>query len=374
MGLADRDYARSSPRTHGDFGRVGGVHFISVNTWLIIINVAVFILANLILAQTPMRISYGTGYFPNVTEAQRERGVVDRSVAYPERDFPGVFFHPIIDPAASGPFGVPIDPRTGARTDVIGQERFTRQPVLHALGHFSTGKAFGELQIWRFLTFQFLHANTTHLLFNMVGLWFVGEMVERRLGRRRYLAFYLLCGAAGAVMYLILNLLGYTGARLPAVLVNDPYTPLVGASAGVFGVLMAAATLYPREIVLVMLLIPMRLATAVYLFILLAALNLLFRGNNAGGDAAHLGGAIAGALLIRRPYLLSEVADFFSFFSRRSNRGGPRMGPRGPAAPTEAEVDRILEKVARTGRASLTHEELDVLRRAAGRFEGKGSG
>jgi membrane associated rhomboid family serine protease len=361
MGLADRHYVRGSPRTPGDFGRVGGVHLISVNTWLIIINIAVFVLANGIFARTLLQISYGTTYRSGVTDAEIQRGVVDDSVAYQLPDMPGVFYHPVIDPAARGPFGIPIDPRTGRRADIIGQERFTRQPIFHALGHFSTGKAFTELQIWRFITFQFLHANLAHLLFNMVGLWFVGEMVERRLGRRRYLAFYLLCGAAGAVMYLILNLLGYAiGARLPGLLTNDLYTPLVGASAGVFGVLMAAARLYPNEIVLVMMLVPMRLATAVYLFIFLAALNLFFGGTNAGGDAAHLGGAIAGALLIRRPYLLSEVVDFFTPKSRRRPRG-----PRGPAPPTEAEVDRILDKIAVYGRASLTPEELDVLRRAA---------
>lgn len=371
MGLADRDYARPGPGPYAwrpaapGFGRVGGMHLISVNTWLIIVNVVVFIFANGLLANVRVPISWGVGYFPDVTEAQQARGQVDTSVAYPEPGQLGVYYYPIVDPTVRDPFGrVIIDPRTNRRADVIGRQRFTYQPVLHAVGHFSTGKAFAELQIWRFLTFQFLHANLYHIVFNMLGLWFVGEMVERRLGRRRYLAFYLLCGAAGALMYLVLNLLGYgLQLRLPFVLFNEPYTPLVGASAGVFGVLMAAAALYPREIVYVMLLFPMRLRTAVYLFIALAAYNLLVSGNNAGGDAAHLGGAIAGALLIRRPYLLSEVVGFFSFGRRaRDVRGRPAPRP-------DDEIDRILDKIAARGRASLTPEELATLRRAAGRLD-----
>jgi membrane associated rhomboid family serine protease len=53
-------------------------------------------------------------------------------------------------------------------------------------------------EFWRFISFQFLHANLSHLLFNMIGLYFFGSIVEQYLGSKRYLAFYLLCGVAGA--------------------------------------------------------------------------------------------------------------------------------------------------------------------------------
>jgi membrane associated rhomboid family serine protease len=93
------------------------------------------------------------------------------------------------------------------------------------------------LQAAQLVTFQFLHANTDHLIFNMLGLWFIGGMVESALGRRRYLAFYLVCGISGALMFLFLNLLGWGfHLHLPGLLFADPYTPLIGASAGVFGV------------------------------------------------------------------------------------------------------------------------------------------
>src|SRR5690606_11878394 len=125
--------------------------------------------------------------------------------------------------------------------------------------HFSTQRAFfwPYIEFWRFIGFQFLHANFSHLLFNMIALYFFGPMVEQYLGSKRYLAFYLLCGICGALMYLLLNLSGYivtlmshTPVQIPGLLFNDPSTPLVGASAGIFCVLMAGAFLAPHATVL----------------------------------------------------------------------------------------------------------------------------
>jgi len=385
MGLADRDYARPSLSGRG-YGVGRGVPF---NTWLIIINVAVFILGHIVLANVWIPISAGTGYYQEtlnpqgqwvpVTSEMIDRAVVDRSVQRRDPDQPALFlYHPIIDPSlarrnAAGE--LLFDLRTGRFSGEIGRSRIMHRPIIDAVGHFSTGKAFSDLQLWRFLTFQFLHANFTHLLFNMLGLWFFGGMVEARLGPRRYAAFYLLCGAAGAALYLILNLLGYgLGLRLPGVLFSDPYTPLVGASAGVFGVLLAAAALYPREIVYVMFAIPMRLRTTVYIFTAVAAYNLLTQSSNAGGEAAHLGGAAAGALLIRRTHFLDEVVDFFSFSRRSPTRrtarrpaGAPRGWYRDEAEAERDAVDRILAKVHARGIDSLTPEERETLRRATRR-------
>ena len=108
--------------------------------------------------------------------------------------------------------------------------------------HMSTDHAIWGVQYWRFIGFQFLHANMQHLIFNMIGLYFFGPLVEQFLGGKRYLAFYLLCGIFGSVLYLILNLGGYVFQNdIPGLLFNDTRTPLVGASAGVFGILLAGA-------------------------------------------------------------------------------------------------------------------------------------
>lgn len=71
------------------------------------------------------------------------------------------------------------------------------------------------LEVWRLVSFQFLHANIWHVGFNMLGLYFFGSMVEQYLGRKRYAAYYLMCGLSGGVLYLILNLVGALGIPLP---------------------------------------------------------------------------------------------------------------------------------------------------------------
>jgi membrane associated rhomboid family serine protease len=159
-------------------------------------------------------------------------------------------------------------------------------------GHFSASTVIYQLQLWRILTFQFLHANSTHLIFNMLSLYIFGPMVEQHLGSRRYLRFYLICGMGGAVAYL--------GLWAKGILIGDPWQPLVGASAGIFGVLVAAAQVAPDATVMLLFPpIPMRLRTLAWAFIAIAVYTVFTRGNNAGGEAAHLGGAIAGFLLMQ---------------------------------------------------------------------------
>ena len=79
-------------------------------------------------------------------------------------------------------------------------------------GHFSVGFAVEQFQIWRFFTFQFLHANGHHLLVNMLGLFFFGHFCERWWGSRKFLFFYLSTGVAGALFYVILFYLGWFGS------------------------------------------------------------------------------------------------------------------------------------------------------------------
>ncbi len=138
---------------------------------------------------------------------------------------------------------------------------------LSGLGAFTAYAAVEHLQVWRFITFQFLHASPSHLFFNMLSLYFFGPMVEQYLGQRRYLAFYLLCGAAGAALYLLLMFIG--------VMHETPLTPLVGASAGIFGILIAAATrIAPNTTVMLMFPpIPMRLKTLAWILLGIAVLT-----------------------------------------------------------------------------------------------------
>ncbi len=146
------------------------------------------------------------------------------------------------------------------------------------------------------VTSQFLHGGWLHLLGNMLFLWVFGNNIEDRLGRLRFLPFYVTCGAAAAV----------------AQALADPGSdiPLIGASGAIAGVLGAYLVLYPRvgvwTIVLPFFFLPFKIPAWLWLGIYFA-LQFLFLGDmTTGGGAiaywAHIGGFVAGALLVK-PFL-----------------------------------------------------------------------
>lgn len=356
MGIYDREYVRVGPRSQSG---LGSLRFISINVWIIIINFAVFVVdqglqGHRIPAPVAMQLS----------DLGRQVAFRNRAAEPVLRDSLGRRIapdSPELDPRNPTPpriYQVLYDKTTRQQ---IGSQEVELMTPLQAYGHFSTALGFFQIELWRFITFQFLHANFTHVLFNMFGLWIFGGMVEQYLGSKRYLAFYLTCGIFGAVSYLLLNFLGNvipSQHRIPLVLPDSIYTPLVGASAGVFGVIMACAFIAPNAMVMLILPpVPLKLKWLAYGYVVVAAWNLLRGGQNAGGDAAHIGGAIAGAFFIRQAHLLR---DFFEVLGPGKGAGG-----RGRRAASEAEVDRILSKVASQGLRSLTEEEKRTLRRAS---------
>lgn len=266
-------------------------------------------------------------------------------------------------------FGLPVYDSHG---DLIGlAEGRTARPLERAM-HFSTKRVIGGAELWRLVGFQFLHADLFHLLFNMIALYFFGPLIERVLGGKRYLAFYLLCGVAGGLMYLVLNLAGYVWVgsmglpAIPGLLFNATGTPLIGASAGVFGVLVGGAFLAPNVMVLVFFILPMRLATMAWILIIISVVSIFFGTDNAGGEAAHLGGAIAGFGFIRHPDRLHRFFDWLGRFDPTSRHF--RSKPVGAATkPRTDEIDRILAKISRDGLQSLTAREKKLLQEASRR-------
>ncbi|BAM04488.1 rhomboid family intramembrane serine protease [Phycisphaera mikurensis] len=237
-------------------------------------------------------------------------------------------------------------------------------------GYFSVNKAIWGLEVWRFLTYQFLHADFFHILFNMIGLYFFGPLLERELGRRAFLAFYLLCGVSGAVIATVLGtLFGPT--------IMHPDAPLVGASGALFGILAAAAVRFPHlRVQLLIPPIPMSMRTMALVFLGIAALSVLVGSRNAGGEAAHLGGALLGFVLMKRPGLLAPFggpALGAAGYGAAKRSGGGIEGIKGrladfkrnrarkAAAEHAAEVDRILAKVSDSGIQSLTEGEKKTL-------------
>jgi membrane associated rhomboid family serine protease len=146
-----------------------------------------------------------------------------------------------------------------------------------------------EFEPWQVLTYAFLHdpSNPMHLLFNMLALVSIGGGVERTWGRNRFLTYYMVCVLSAAATQLFAN--AYAGSA----------EPTVGASGGVFGVLLAFGMLFPRRIV--MLLFP-PIPMPAWLFVPLMCLGELYFGvtGSMQGVAhfAHLGGAFGGWLMI----------------------------------------------------------------------------
>lgn len=358
MGIYDRHYFRDTePRPRG----LSALRMLSINTWLIVLCVAVFVINDLWPTHKYKPIPVSSD-IPFAVQVQLGTS----------RYQPGIMLNkntvPIFDLAQRDVLGNPT---------FVGNVYYADSPPLYAWLHFSTFTAIKGIEFWRFIGFQFLHANHIHLLVNMIGLFFFGPIVERYLGSKRYLAFYLLCGIFGAVLFVFLNLLGVTativggeGLKIPGLLFNSTFTPLVGASAGIFGVLMAGAFLMPRAEVLFFFLIPMQMRTLAYVLVAIALFSLITDRPNAGGEAGHLGGALAGFYFIRRPH---HLHGFFDFLGRvdptshhyRRTRAAPRHRY---AAPMRVEeVDRILDKINREGLHSLTDEEKRILGEASRR-------
>jgi membrane associated rhomboid family serine protease len=357
MGIHDRHYYREQAQPRDTFG-VRGLRMISVNTWLIILCVGVFVIDGFL----PRRDVW-TGRVAGPVYLATTR---DAWEIQPRQ--PGEVIPPNV---VKYPRAI-VEKSTGT---VLGQAEVYNMKFLESYLHFSTRLGFQEIQYWRFIGFQFLHAHAPHLIFNMLGLFFFGPMVEQYLGSKRYLAFYLLCGICGAIMYLILNFGGYLittqmnkPIAIPGLLFNDTSTPLVGASAGIFGVLMAGAFLAPRAQVLLFFIIPMELRVLAYALVAVAFISVLTGGHNAGGEAGHLGGAIAGFYFIRRPHHLHGFFDFLGRVDPTSHHYRKEKSPRRPGEtgpPNRDEIDRILDKINREGLHSLSDKEKRVLREAS---------
>lgn len=222
-------------------------------------------------------------------------------------------------------------------------------------GTFAVRTAIFDGFIWEFITFQFLHGSVAHIIFNAVALYFFGPFMEQWWGRWKFLAFYLLCGAGGALLYSAFGLSGIVELK----------EGIVGASAGIFGILVGIAMVAPN--MRVRLLFPpvelsMRQVALIALGI--AAVLLIYPiFDNAGGEAGHLGGALMGFLLMKFPGLLGWAGGWSrSVKMRRPNaarhpgeaklRPHTRVNLRG-----DSEIDKILDKVSSEGFASLTEEE-----------------
>lgn len=211
--------------------------------------------------------------------------------------------------------------------------------------------------LWQLVSYQFLHGSIGHLFFNMFGLYMFGSSMEREMGSSRFLALYLLSGALGGLGFVLI----------------EPRVPCIGASASVFGILAAFATIYPR--VMVSLLFPPVTLPAWQFVSILAGMDLIYMISGAGGHiayAAHVAGALAGFIYTMiwsgRWPSLPELLPWRPRLRMRRPPPKHQTGfpdPRGSPTVDPDEMDRILDKISRDGWGALTDAERKLLERGS---------
>jgi membrane associated rhomboid family serine protease len=155
--------------------------------------------------------------------------------------------------------------------------------------------------IWQLFTYMFLHAGIGHVLWNMLALWMFGAELERTWGTRRFLGFYFACGViAGLTVVILAYLFGGTNV------------PTVGSSGAIYGILAAYAVLFPNQTILFGFLIPMKTKWFVLIIgvvVFLESYMALAGGQGAIGAVAHLGGLVAGYLILRGQRLQRNISQ-----------------------------------------------------------------
>ncbi len=222
---------------------------------------------------------------------------------------------------------------------------------------------------WQLITFQFLHGGFWHLLFNCLAIFFFGRMVEDRLGKSTFLKIYFLSGTVGGLFHVLM------GALFP----QQFGAPVLGASAGAFGLIAAATMLEPNSTILISFFIPLRAKYFLIGAIAISVLYMVFDPNSHTAHAAHLGGILAGVAYMRWGAVVESFlqsvrprSDFIRVQAsrgRRSRGRGRRTAEMPPEEFISREVDPILDKISAHGIQSLTPHEKEILEAARAKME-----
>lgn len=224
---------------------------------------------------------------------------------------------------------------------------------------------------WTLVTYMFAHSryDIFHILFNMLALYWFGKLFVEYLGSDKLTAVYILGGLAGGLLYLLMF------NTVPFFMERSGFTGMVGASAAVFAVMVATATLLPDYTFFLLFLGPVRIKYIALFYVIVSYLGTT--QENAGGNIAHLGGALIGFIYIKQlqsgvnwggwiTVTLDWFKDLFKSkpavkvtYRKEEKRAGTKSSPSGKAS--QAEIDAILDKISDRGYESLSKEEKEKL-------------
>lgn len=256
-----------------------------------------------------------------------------------------------------------------------------------------------DFQVWQLLTYMFLHSGFTHILFNMFALWMFGVVIENVWGPKKFLFYYISCGVGAGIMQEIAQFFSFyftISAQDPTVGFGELFAighqlstqlngwTTIGASGAVYAILLAFGMIFPNEHIFIF---PLPIPIKAKWFVMFYVAIDLFSAMSSSGDnvahMAHLGGMLFGYLMIRywnnhptAGYGRSNGRQFFDRlkenFEKRSqpkmkvHKGGTNDREddwefNARKKQNQEEIDRILDKIRRSGYDSLTKEEKQKL-------------
>ncbi|MEQ8714188.1 MAG: rhomboid family intramembrane serine protease [Cyclobacteriaceae bacterium] len=229
-------------------------------------------------------------------------------------------------------------------------------------------------QPWSLITYFFTHEGFLHIIFNMLFLFWFGRLIQDFLGNNRLISLYVIGGIMGGLFYMLMyNVVPFYHDRIDGSL-------MLGASAGVFAVVVGAATFMPNHTFFLLFLGAVRIKYIAMFYVLLSLSRTI--GSNAGGELAHIGGAIIGFLFIKQLQKGNDLGapviqtmDFFKGLFKPSPKikvthkkasGSTRKAASSSTTSSsggtdQAEIDAILDKISEKGYESLSKEEKQKL-------------
>ncbi|HWR82678.1 MAG TPA: rhomboid family intramembrane serine protease [Candidatus Deferrimicrobium sp.] len=229
-------------------------------------------------------------------------------------------------------------------------------PPLTSLLGLTPSRFFAEFPnlLFQPLTYMFLHGSLGHIFFNLFALWMFGTEIEYRWGSRPFARFYFLSGLTGALFCLIGN--------------ASQIHPIIGASAAIYGLLVAYWIMFPDRYLYIYFLFPIKVKWAIPGMMLL---GFLFSAGNIA-HMAHLGGALFGLAWLKLEWHWLSPWYWLAGW-RRQRRQAKLDRNRQQAEDVMARVDAILDKINEVGIENISREDRRFLEQASTRLSRKDS-
>lgn len=215
-------------------------------------------------------------------------------------------------------------------------------------------------QVWRFLTYNFVHVSFMHFLFNMLMLWMFGDEVAEFMGARKFVGLYIFSGIFAGVFSIPFYLFGSL----------SPYAMIIGASGALMGVFVAYYKFFPERTLLLFFIIPLKMKYAIW--VLIALDIMMSQTNDSIAHFTHLGGVLAGFIFMNFFYRIPFWEKWFQPKRKKqhSQHNSSEKVLEGEVGylDQDKQMDAILSKVNKEGVNSLTESERQYLLKAGERL------